>query len=57
MKLKPCKKHERQEPLGIQETIRESGDHVFQVKCLVCGKLGERRNTKYGAQRAWNEDK
>jgi hypothetical protein len=35
--------------------VRKSGDHVFQVKCSVCGKLGPWRNTIHGAKKAWNQ--
>ena len=56
MKINPCIKHERQEPFSIYERPLMSGDSFFQVKCMVCGKLGPRRKTIHGAQMAWNED-
>lgn len=55
MKLRLCPKHEKQDVLQIQEEIRRSGDHIFKVKCPVCGKLGPWRKTIHGAQMAWNE--
>lgn len=54
MNLHSCSKHNKEGILQIQETIQKSGDHIFQVKCSICGKLGPKRKTLYGVQIAWN---
>jgi hypothetical protein len=52
-KMADCPKHCNQN-MAIQKEVRKSGDHTFKVKCLICGKLGPRRNTMHGARKAWD---
>jgi len=56
MKPFDCPKHDTQKEKGIQETWRPDGSRQFQIKCMVCGKLGEKRRTHYGAVKAWNAE-